>query len=46
MQRDAAHGVLGDVVVDFEPGVGDEARERLAPFDGVAECLGKRRLGR
>jgi hypothetical protein len=33
---------LGDVVVDFEPRVGDEARERFAPIDGVAECIGER----
>jgi len=24
-ERDPTHGVLGDVVVDFQPGVGEEA---------------------
>jgi hypothetical protein len=35
------HGVLGDVVIDLETSVGEEARERLAPLDRIAERLGQ-----
>jgi len=36
-ERDSAHGILGDVVVDLEPRVCDEAAERPAALDRVAE---------
>jgi len=40
-EGDAAHRVFGDVVVGFEPGVGSEAGERVAPLDCVAQRLGQ-----
>jgi hypothetical protein len=39
-ERDPAHGILGDVVIDLKPCVGKEARQSISPLDGVAECLG------
>jgi hypothetical protein len=46
MHRDGAHGVLGDVVVDLEPRVGEESRQRLLSCESVAERLGQLRLCR
>jgi len=41
MLRNAAHGVLGDVVVDLETSVGDKPRQCLTPIERVAERLGQ-----
>ena len=36
---DAAHGVLGNVVVHLQPPVGDEPGQSLAAVDRIAECI-------
>jgi len=45
-ERDAAHGVLGDVVVRLQTPVGEEEGQRLAPLERVAEGLGELGLRR
>ena len=42
----ASHGILGNVVVDLQPSVGDKSRQCFMPIDRVAERLGERGLRR
>jgi hypothetical protein len=34
------HGVLGDIVVDLQPCIGEEACESVSPLESAAERLG------
>ena len=45
-ERDAADGILGDVVVGFEAAVVEEPAEHLAPSQSVSESIGQWGLGR
>ena len=42
----SAHRVLGNVVVDLEPSVGDKSRQCFTPIERVAERLGQVSLRR